>query len=280
MPELPEIETIRRSLEEKIIGKEIVKIEILSKKQFPDDPSLVLNSKIEKISRTGKILQIKLSNDKYLNFHLKLSGQILYGQKGANTQFAQEIPLAKSKRLPARTTRVIIHFKDGSALFFNEMRKFGWIKVTNTPLKTKGVDIMSDKFTLKYFGSQLKSSRAIKIAIMDQDKMAGIGNIYANDALFQAKVNPFLAANKLKKQKISVLYKAIKQIIVTAIEKSGSSGKDNLYILPDGTAGKYQQQFLVYQREGLPCLRCKTKIERKKQAGRSTFFCPKCQQII
>ncbi|OGK56915.1 DNA-formamidopyrimidine glycosylase [Candidatus Roizmanbacteria bacterium RIFCSPLOWO2_02_FULL_38_10] len=278
MPELPEIETIRNILKKDLIGKKIDKIDILFKKQFPDEPALVISAKIVDILRTGKVLSIKLSNGKYLNIHLKLSGQLLFAKNANHAVFPQEIPMAASNKLPARSTRVVIHFKDGSGLFFNEIRKFGWIKVSDKPERAKGVDVLSSDFTKEYFQSKMNSSRQIKIVLMDQDRLAGVGNIYANDALFEARVNPEKKANLLTKTETGHLYEAVKKVIQLGVKYSGSSGGDKMYVLPDGSAGGYQRYSSVYQKEGKPCVRCKTLIKRIKQGGRSSFFCPKCQK--
>ena len=278
MPELPEVETIKRNLEPNIIGKIIFDIKILSPKNFSGDKKNALGKKIISIERFGKVLVIELNNKKYLNIHFKLSGQMLFAKNINKAVYENPIPFTKGNIMPANTTRIIIEFKDKSGLFFNDLRKFGWIKLTNKPEKPKGVDVLSKDFTFEFLKKILPSKRPVKVALMDQDKITGIGNIYANDSLFLAKIHPQRLANSLTDDEIKKLHQAILQEIKTGIKDQGSSGADEAFILPDGSKGKHQRHFLVYQREGEPCLNCKTIIKRVKHHGRSSFFCPRCQK--
>lgn len=289
MPELPEVETIKINLEPKIIGKTISNIIILSPKNFIGDKNKVIGAKIISLHRYGKILVFKLTkpvnsltkkqnNYLYLNIHFKLSGQMLFAEKINKAVFKNKIPFTKGNKMPANTTRVIIKFKDESGLFFNDLRKFGWIKISEKPLAPKGVDVLSKKFTLKLINSLTRKTRKpIKLLLMDQDLITGIGNIYANDSLFLAKIHPLRPANLLTEKEVKKLFLAIINEIKKGIIDQGSSGADEAFILPDGSKGKHQRNFLVYQRENKPCLKCKTKIKRIKQNSRSSFFCPKCQ---
>lgn len=278
MPELPEVETIKRKLKPDIIGKMIAGIEILSPKNFVGKKEDAVGKKITGIERFGKVLVIALSNKKYLSVHFKLSGQMLFAENIKNANYKNNIPFTKGNKLPANTTRVIIKFKGGGGLFFNDLRKFGWIKLTDKPEKPKGVDVLSKDFTTEYFKKILPSRRSVKVALMDQDKITGIGNIYANDALFIAKVHPQRLANSLKNNEIDLLYLAVKKVIADGIKDQGSSGADEAFILPDGSKGRHQRHFLVYQQEGKPCRICKTIIKRVKHHGRSSFFCPNYQK--
>lgn len=284
MPELPEVETIRRKLEPKIIGKTITNIEILSAKNFIGDKKNVIGKKIVKLERYGKILSLKLTTTHslqpttYLSFHLKLTGQIIFVKDTNNQKIKHKIPFLKENHLPAKTTRVIIKFKDKSGLFFNDLRKFGWIKATNFPVKPKGIDVLSKDFTLhKLIQLITTNSRPIKLFLMDQDKIAGIGNIYANDALWLSKIHPMKKSKSLTKEEVKKLFQAIKKTISEGLKYNGSS--DVSYILPDASTGNYQKHFKVYAQEGEKCLRCKTIIKRVKHAGRSYFYCPRCQKI-
>jgi len=278
MPELPEVETIKNSLKPDILGKTITDIEILSPKNFIGNKKIVIGKKIIDIDRYGKVLVFKLSTDCYLNIHFKLSGQMLFAKDLKNAIFKNIIPFTKTNKMPGKTTRVIIRFSDDSGLFFNDLRKFGWIKVSKKPLIPKGIDVLSKQFTLEKLAQLIsKTSRPIKLFLMDQDFLTGIGNIYANDLLFLAKIHPLRPSKSLTKQEIKNLHKAIVQEIKKGIKDQGSSGADEAFILPDGSKGKHQRHFLVYQKEGKPCPRCKTKIKRIKQNNRSSFFCPKCQ---
>ena len=279
MPELPEVETIRLQLQPKLVGKTINKIIVLSKKNFIGDSSKVINKKILALSRVGKYLAIKLSGNLYLNFHMKMTGQLLYAQKMNQPVFATGIPFTHSTRMPGNTTRVIIYFQDNSGLFFNDLRKFGWIKVADKPEQPKGVDVLTKEFTLKLVNSLTsKTTKPIKLLLIDQDRLSGIGNIYANDILFLAKIHPLRKSDSLTSIEKSNLYQSVKKVIEQGIKHGGSSGADEAFINPAGEKGKHQQYFLVYQRKGKPCSRCKTLIKRIKHCGRSSFFCPKCQK--
>jgi formamidopyrimidine-DNA glycosylase len=181
--------------------------------------------------------------------------------------------------MPGKSTRVIFHFSDGTGLFFNEMRMFGWVKHSRRIEGPKGVDILSKEFTEEYFAKSIsKTRRAIKTVLLDQDKFSGIGNIYANEALFDAKINPQNPANNLTIQQCNNLYSSILKVIEKGIKYRGSSGRDEVYILPDGSKGEYQNHFMVYQQEGKQCKRCNITIKRIKQGGRSSFFCQNCQK--
>jgi formamidopyrimidine-DNA glycosylase len=280
MPELPEIETIKRYLSTRIVGKHIANIDVLSEKQLIGKKEEAIGKQVTGLSRQGKVLVIELSEETYLSFHLKLSGQILFSKNHQEALFKHLIPMANTSTMPGRSTRLIIKFTDDSALFFNDMRKFGWMKISSKPEGPSSPDILSPSFTENYFKHVVKvSKKPIKILLMDQEKMAGIGNIYANDSLFDARIHPEIRAINLTDTQIATLYKSIHRIINHSINKKGSSGKDELYILPDGTKGEYQHSFLTYQREHKPCLVCGTKIQRIKQGGRSSFFCPVCQLL-
>ena len=278
MPELPEVETIKRKLSPNLIGKIISDVEILSPKNFVGNKKDVIGKKILSVDRYGKVLVIKLSNNKYLNAHFKLSGQILFSKNVNNATYKNNIPFTGGNKMPANTTRVIMKFNDRSGIFFNDLRKFGWMKISEQPLKPKGIDVLSKEFTPKLiFSITQKTRRPIKVLLMDQDLITGIGNIYANDSLFLAKIHPQRLSNSLTKKEIDLLYKTIKKTISEGIRDCGSSGADGAFILPDGSRGGHQRNFLVYQREKQPCLNCKTIIKRIKHNGRSSFFCSKCQ---
>jgi len=278
MPELPEVETIKRKLKPNLVGKIISEVEILSPKNFVGKKSDVIGTKITSVDRYGKVLVFKLANKKFLNVHFKLSGQILFSKNADKATFKNIIPFTKGNKMPANTTRVIIKFTDESGIFFNDLRKFGWMKVSEQPLKPKGTDIISKEFTPKLISLITKKTRKpIKVLLMDQDLITGIGNIYANDSLFLAKIHPQRLSNSLTEKEIQLLYKTIKQTINEGIRDCGSSGADEAFILPDGSRGGHQRNFFVYQREKKPCIVCNTIIKRIKHNGRSSFFCPKCQ---
>lgn len=279
MPELPEVETIKRWLEKKIIGKHIDSIEILEKKQFIGDKNQIIGSTIIGFYRKGKYLSIQLSNGLFLCVHLKMSGQLIFVDDKNHPVIKNELPKLHTNRLPAKFTRIIIYFADNSALFFNDMRKFGWIKIAKLPDGPESIDVASPQFTFENFQQIITSStQAIKPFLLDQNQLAGLGNIYVNDALWQAKIHPFRQVNSLTPDEQYCLFESIHQTIQEGITQLGSSSQDENFILPDGTRGNYQNHFKVYHREDQPCFRCKTLIKRVKQAGRSSFYCVYCQK--
>lgn len=280
MPELPEVETICRYLEPDIIGKIIKKVTILEKKQFIGKKEDILEQKIKSISRFGKVIVISLNNKRYINIHLKLTGELLFSRNINHSVFKEIIPFTKTKKMPGSTTRIIVEFTNSSVLFFNDLRKFGWLKVTTAPEKPKGIDVLSRNFNAKLiYLLTRKISKSIKLLLMDQDKITGIGNIYANDALFLAKIHPLRSSKSLNEKEIKNLHQSIMKVINDGLKDKGSSGADEAFILPDGTRGNHQKHFLVYQQENKPCIKCRTIIKRIKHGGRSSFFCPVCQII-
>ena len=279
MPELPEVETVRLFLDQHILGKTIAQIEILNSKSFVGNPELVEGQIIISTSRLGKQLSLHLKNHLTLLFHLKMTGQIIIG----DSVLGHPTPKENKSHLPNKSTRLIFTFSDSTKLFFNDQRKFGWVKLfTQTELKNfqknVGVDILDSAFTNNYFYNQIqKTSRAIKLVLLDQSKFAGIGNIYDNDALFLSHIHPETSANKLTKNQSQKLHQNLVDLMKESLFHGGSTAKDNKYIHPDGSVGQHQYFFRVYQRAGEPCLVCKTPIKRIKIGGRGTFFCPHCQ---
>lgn len=261
MPELPEVETIRVYLENRLIGKSIASVEIFEPRQFMGSPDDIIGQSITHLQRVGKVLSLGLSNNKFINIHLKMSGQLLLSPD-----------LSKNSH-----SRILIHFKDGSCLLFRDFRKFGWVKITEKPENSTLIDVLSRYFSLPYLQEIVRTTTPIKVLLMDQTKLAGIGNIYANDALFEAQIDPHRKSSSLSSDEIKKLYTAIKKVINEGIKYKGSSATQN-YRLPDNSKGSYQHHFRVYKRDKLPCRICGTKIIRVIQAGRSTFYCPNCQK--
>lgn len=278
MPELPEVESIRMYLEKHIVGKKLTTVEILEKKMFFGDPKQIIGKKITEVLRSGKVLTIKFENNLYASFHLKLSGQILYSPNKKNSVFKNTIPRANTNKMPGKTTRIILYFEDSSALYFNDMRKFGWMKLGEKPEHAKGVDVLDPGFTFNYFEKAIsKTTRPIKVVLMDQEKIAGIGNIYANDSLYVARIHPARKTNSLTNDEKKILYRSIFDTIKEGLHYKGSSARDELYLMPDGEKGTYQNHFKAYHQHGKPCVRCGTIMERMVVGGRGTFFCPNCQ---
>jgi formamidopyrimidine-DNA glycosylase len=280
MPELPEVETIRRGLEKTIINHTINDIEIRLAKQFHGDARLVIGAKVHAVRRYGKGLLIDLDNGYSLAIHVKMTGQLIYRE------------LVTENILPNKHTHVIFSLTVNSQLsqvkkaqlFYNDQRQFGWIKVVKTSeamnmpfFKSLGPEPLSN-LTMKQFSNILHSTKTpIKLVIMDQAKIAGIGNIYANDALYRAKIHPKRAANSLSTDEQQRLFTAIESVLKKGIEVGGASEWHYVDVL--GGKGQYQNFFLVYGKDGTPCKQCGTTIERISLGGRGTFFCPDCQQI-
>jgi formamidopyrimidine-DNA glycosylase len=198
---------------------------------------------------------------------LKLTGQLLFLNFLRNSEIK-------------KYTRVIFILNKGF-LIFNDARKFGWVKVLDDKNLNKELSkIGKEPFDLnfKYLKEIFsKTKRPIKIVLMNQEKIAGLGNIYANEALFLAKIHPLKPANKLKDNEIKNLLSAIKKVIKKAIKLQGTSFR--FYIKPDESKGSYQEEFLVYQRKNEKCLKCKSKIKYIKISGRGSFYCPRCQKL-
>lgn len=291
MPELPEVEVVKIFLQDKLLNKKIVSLDILNAKSFIGDPKDVINQKIIKFSRIGKQLSIHLSNGKIMLVHLKMTGQLILSplSKGETAVGGEGLIMlghpTKINSMPNNSTRLIFKFKK-YILFFNDQRKFGWVQVF-TPDSLKifqsrlGLDILDPHFTPKYFYLALQRSRApVKTVLLDQNFFAGIGNIYANDALFLSKIHPSSPSNQIQRTSALALHKSLLSIMQQSILAGGSTMKDKNYVRPDGSFGGNQFFFRVYQRAGEPCLVCKTKIKRITLGGRGTFFCPKCQKNI
>ena len=300
MPELPEVEVVKLFLEDKLLDQKITKLEILNPKSFVGNSKLVIGHKIIKFSRIGKQLSIFLDNGFILLVHLKMTGQLVLSPlsskgvpEGRGILMGHPTKDA-TKGLPNKSTRLIFYFSPTSSrgvpegqgvLFFNDQRKFGWVKVLS-PAElvvaqfNLGLDIFDPKFSPKYLFVQLqKTSRPVKSALLDQHFFAGIGNIYANDALFLAGIHPQTSAKKVPRPKVKKLYISLISIMQQSVLAGGSTARDNKYLRPDGTKGLNQFFFRVYQRAGQPCLKCAAIIKRISLGGRGTFFCPKCQLL-
>lgn len=288
MPELPEVETIVNYLSTKLVGKKIKAIKVFKPKSFIGQPRDVIGRKILSVERRAKLIIIQLSNGKYLLVHLKMSGQLLISPPRctAPQPFGAGQAGATSPRRclgPTKYTRVIIEFDDKTRLLFNDLRIFGWIKIVNSEkLKVEslkfGPEPLGKELTEEYLQKVFaKTKKPIKLVLMDQEKLAGIGNIYSNEILFAAKINPLKPADQLKDQEIKVLRDSIIKILLKAIKYKGSSAADEQYVQANGQKGSFQNHFSVYQKEGEKCRKCRGIIKRSKLGGRSSFYCEKCQ---
>lgn len=294
MPELPEVETIKRQLQNRVVGRKLKGAEIRlpklvyfdgKKGDTPNFKKHLIGATIKKIDRRAKILIFRLSNNYSLLLHLKMTGQLIFcDQSGKTIQGGHGWPKADVK-IPNRWTHIIIYFTDGSTLYFNDLRQFGYMKLVPTAklaeqpeLKNLGPEPFDKNFTTSTFQKMLlRRPRAkIKQLLMDQNFLSGIGNIYADESLFYAGVLPTRPAEKLTPPEIKKLYQGIKTILKKAIAKGGTSA--NTYVMLSGQKGGYEPYLKVYGKEGEKCPnKCGGKVQRIKLAGRSAHFCPKCQ---
>lgn len=286
MPELPEVESIRRKLQQILPKRQIRSIEVRRDKSFlafPDFGGEILQRQVLEVRRRAKILQIVLDGERDLLVHLKMTGQLIFIDQDGQRAGGGHPSADWVTELPAKHTRVIFDFSDGSRLFFNDMRVFGWIR---SPLKKDveqefvnyGPDINDPNLSVTYLLRQA-SRRGIPIKqfIMDNAVICGVGNIYASESLFQIGLHPARTAREVTKAEMTALLQAMQAIIARATELGGTTF-DGKYVGVDGFAGGFQNELKVYGREGLPCLHCGTKIAKLKQGGRGTFFCPSCQK--
>jgi formamidopyrimidine-DNA glycosylase len=281
MPELPEVETVRQRLEQVLIGNTISQIQVLRDKSFQGQTQKVIGASIQAVSRKAKLLRLQLDNDLNLLIHLKMTGQLIFVSDDVKTGGGH--PTADWVRnLPSKHTRVIIEFSDDSKLYFNDMRVFGWMRVLDdeqvlAEFNKYGPDVIDENFTAKYLQKKLANRTiAIKEAMMTNQIVGGIGNIYANEALFEAGIDPRRSAKSLNLDELRRLVTASKQVIRAGLEAGGTTF-DGRYVDVDGLAGSYQNQLKVYDKEGEPCPNCQGKIKKIKIGQRGTYFCPQCQ---
>ncbi len=290
MPELPEVETIRKGLEHSLAGKTLRHVELRRPDlRIPFPPMFreqLEGRTIAAIRRRAKYLLVdtcrpgecrepdavmrRHDNDLTLIIHLGMSGRILLHEK----------PPAH----PGKHDHVILTFTDGSAMVFNDARRFGLMTLCPTselaahPLFAHlGPEPFSKAFSTAYLYDALRTrSVAIKQAIMDAGVVVGVGNIYASEVLFRCRISPLRKANKVTKKELPALMRAIRSILREAIASGGSTLRD--YVRSDGGLGYFQHRFQVYGRENKPCYVCGDAIKRKVQQGRSTYYCPACQR--
>lgn len=288
MPELPEVETIKLFLDKKIPGLKVKKVEILNPKSFLGDYKLILDQEIKTVGRRAKVLRIQFK-DYELLIHLKMSGQLIweknYESRIKGGGFAGGHPtLDMDLKMPNKSTRVIFDLSDGSRLFFNDQRKFGWVKLRDLRndmgdkfLDRVGPEPLEKEFTWEVLKANLlrRKRTAIKAAILDQEVVAGVGNIYACEACFLAGINPRKLVSQLSDQEFKNIYKGIVESLKTGVKFGGSSKTH--YVDPEGKKGSYLHYAFVYGREKEPCKKCRTLVEKIKLGGRGTFYCPKCQ---
>ena len=374
MPELPEVETVKRGLNKLIIGRKIAAVKSDNPKSFPNAPSdvsqFLINATVTEVRRRAKVLMIDLSTDYTLVIHLKMTGQLVFVNRvtddtrtsilterlragsdkgpdalsnsgcrgsdktevqlstaqpshstiisnvtlepksevapGPNSDLARSSDAKNSSRngdneerfagghpndslinsLPDKSTRVTFDFADGSHLYFNDQRKFGWVRLMPTPevpnidfMKRVGPEPLEADFTAEQFAQRFKrrARTTIKAAILDQSVIAGVGNIYADESLWGAKIHPARIVNTITDAEFKKLYTEVRAVMNLSIEKGGSTNRN--YVNAEGKKGSYMEFARVFRREGLPCPRCGTEIIKIKVAGRGTHICPKEQTL-
>lgn len=284
MPELPEVEIIKLNLQRKLVGLKIQKIDIPSQKSFLGESKHVIGQKVLKLERKAKLLIIDLSGNLSLLFHLKMSGQLVWVKAG--DKFIGGHPTEDMfGGLPNKSTRVIFDFSDGSKLYFNDQRKFGWIKIVdrqqvagNILINRLGPEPLEKGFTWQVLKENLQKhkSQPVKIAIMDQSVISGVGNIYANEACFNAKIDPSTKVEKLTDKQLRALHEGIIRALKDGIKYGGSTRVH--FVDPEGHKGYFLDYAYVYGRDKHPCRICKTEIKKIRLDGRGTYFCSHCQR--
>ncbi len=344
MPELPEVETVRRGLAELLPGKRILGVDFDWPKSFPnaetDVSEFLIGAKVLEVKRRAKVLLIELDSKYSLVIHLKMTGQLVYVKKLQSSQAdamqgsteqrskaykkygarAAEVLTPQSTAsdsrvsssatkqagtvrgleerfgaghpnaslisdLPNKSTRVTFELDNSARLFFNDQRKFGWVRLIPTAeipnidfFKKVGPEPLAADFTSKAFRDRLlkRPNTNIKAAILDQSVIAGIGNIYADEGLWEAKIHPSLLVKNVSTAKMNTLFTSLRDVLQLSIDKGGSS--DRNYVDAEGKRGSYLSFANVFRREGKPCTRCGTTIIKTRVAGRGTHTCPKCQK--
>lgn len=281
MPELPEVETLRLGLQKYLVGHKIVDVEVKIPKMFVGSARQIIGAKVIGLRRIGKGLIIELDNDFVLAVHLKMTGQLIYSDN--KTKNLALSPKIGGTTLPSKYSHIIFTLSNNAFLFYNDLRQFGWIKVVKKDelskipfFKEMGPEPLKDLTLEKFKEIISKSNLAIKVLIMDQKKIGGIGNIYANEALFEARIHPERKAKDLRSEEAKRLYNSILKVLKKALEYGGSS--DENFVNALGQEGNYQKHFLVYGREGEKCPVCGGIIQKIKLGGRGTYFCPNCQR--
>lgn len=288
MPELPEVETIKIGLAKLLPGLKIKDVWHDWPKSFPNPPAatarFLVGATVKNVKRRAKVLIIGLSNDYSLVIHLKMTGQLVYvGKKRFGAGHPNKSLIAD---LPDKSTRVILDFTDGSKLFFNDQRKFGWMRLLpNVEIpeidffKKVGPEPLEDDFTVDRFVERLarRKNSSVKAVLLDQSVIAGVGNIYADESVWGAKIHPAKLVKNISRAKLVALHDSLIKVLRLSIEKGGST--DRNYVDSQGKRGNYLAFAQVFRRQGQPCPRCGTPIEKIRVAGRGTHICPRCQKL-
>jgi formamidopyrimidine-DNA glycosylase len=289
MPELPEVETVRIGLQQFLPGRRVVDVAHDWPKGFPnaqiDVQAFLIGAAVTGVRRRAKVLLIDLDTGYTLVIHLKMTGQMVF--RGDHERFGAGHPSQSLVgSLPDKSTRVTFTFADKSRLFFNDQRKFGWVRLLPTPevenldfFQKVGPEPLGADFSAQDFIDRLnrRPKSRIKAVLLDQTVVAGIGNIYADESLWGAKIHPETRLQNISKPRLKKLYEALRGVLLLSIEKGGST--DRNYVNAEGKRGSYLSFANVFRREGKPCPRCGTTIIKTRVAGRGTHVCPTCQKL-
>lgn len=289
MPELPEVETVRRGLDRLLPGHTVASVKFDSPKSFPNSPAdvnqFLRGARVLGVRRRAKVLLIDLTSGYTLVTHLKMTGQLVFDSP--KEHFGAGHPNdSLVAHLPDKSTRVTLGFEDGSSLFFNDQRKFGWMcllptdTVTDLPFIAKlGPEPLEPGFTWQVLRERLKrrARSNVKSALLDQTVLAGVGNIYADEALWGAKIHPSTLVGQVSARQIQRLHQELLAVLRLSIDQGGSS--NHTYVDAEGNRGSYMKFANVFRRDGQPCPRCGTTIAKLRVAGRGTHICPNCQQL-
>jgi formamidopyrimidine-DNA glycosylase len=274
VPELPEVETVRTQLAPVLAGRTFVSVEIIDERLTrPVDPRVVEarleGERVKSVDRRGKYVVVRFDSDLFLLVHLRMTGSFLIGRRG-------ELPSDSHRR-------AVVRLDDGSEIAYRDVRRFGtWLVLEADELsrylaERLGEEPLSRRFTVDRLARRLAGRRApVKAALLDQRAVAGIGNIYADEALWYARVSPLRPAGELGAKEVAAVRLGVRRALRVGIRRQGATLSD--YRTPNGGRGSMQDEFKVYGREGEPCLRCGAPIAKTRVGGRGTSFCPACQR--
>lgn len=287
MPELPEVETVRLQLLHKIIGLKIKQIVVYKPKAVADNlefGELLKGKSFSHIDRIGKLLIFHFTKEEnlFLLAHLRMTGQFFFRDKAGISGGGHSITTTDTQKLPGKHTRVEFNFTDGSSLYFNDMRMFGYVKIATAEEVARakarfGQEPIDDDFDTELFALNLKRRKTpIKAALLDQTFIAGLGNIYVDEALFAAAVSPTRQASKVTKKEAYAIAKASGEVMKKSITVGGTTFQH--FADTDGERGNYTNYLQVFGKQNSPCPKCQTLIKKIRVAGRGTHYCPTCQK--